>query len=243
MNENNKNAILGRNVEILFKNSVRDNPDVVSKIKSFFGILGELDASMQSGIYGEKADVKIGFTCGHNIDANIKAYKRKFAFNQLTRASVDNFCERFEIYDNDREELRNVVINKSKNRDSFLFPKENVEYWKNLFELKKENIIKWAFSKNPSREILVLFDNDEEIFRIYPMKAVIKNISKELKHTKGGFNIGNCISFQRKGGNGSMSKKYSKSDIRHTGNNIQLKLKINKFIPEMEKHLLAKYKL
>ena len=243
MNENNKNAILGRNVEILFKNSVRDNPDVVSKIKSHFGILGKLDASMQSGIYGEKADVKIGFTCGHNIDANIKAYKRKFAFNQLTRASVDNFCERLKIDDNDRKKLINMVINKSKNKDSYLFPKENVEYWKNLFESKKENIIKWAFSKNPSREILVLFDNDEEIFRIYPMKSVLKNISKELKHTKGGFNIGNCISFQRKGGNGSISKKYSKSDIRHPGNNIQLKLKINKFIPEMEKHILAKYKL
>ena len=243
MNENNKNAILGRNVEILFKNSVKDNLDVISKIKTYFGFVGDLDASMQSGIYGEKADVKIGFTCGHNIDANIKAYKRKFAFNQLTRASVDNFCERLKIGDNDRKKLKNIVINKSKNKDSYLFPKDNFGYWKNLFELKKEDIIKWAFSKNPSREILVLFDNDEEIFRIYPMKAVIKNISKELKHTKGGFNIGNCISFQRKGGNGSVSKKYSKSDIRHPGNNIQLKLKINKFIPEMEKYLLAKYKL
>lgn len=243
MNENNKNAILGRNVEILFKNSVRDNPDVVSKIKTHFGIVGDLDASMQAGIYGEKADVKIGFTCGHNIDANIKAYKRKFAFNQLTRASVDNFCKHLKIDNTHRKKLKNLVINKSKNKGGYLFPKDNIEYWKSFFELKKEEIIKWAFSKNLSREILVLFDNDEEIFRIYPMKAVIKNISKEIKHTKGGFNIGNCVSFQRKGGNGSISKKYPKDDIRHPGNNIQLKLKINKFIPEMEKCLLAKYKL
>lgn len=229
MNENNKNAILGRNVEILFKNSVKDNPNVVSKIKSHFKIDGDLDSSMLSRIYRDKADVKIGFTCGHNIDANIKSYK-KFAFNQLTRASIDNFCKHLKIQNTDSEKIKNLVINKSKNKDGYLFPKDNIEYWKNLFELKKKERIKWAFSKNPSREILVLFDNDEEIFIIYTMKDIIENISKEIKHTKCGFNIGNCVSFQSKGGNGSMSKKYLKDDIRHPGNNIQLKLKINKFI-------------
>ncbi len=67
--------------------------------------------------------------------------------------------------------------------------------------------MKWGFSKNPSREILVLYDRSNFIVRIYAMKDLLEKLSKEITFTKGGVNIGECVSFQRKGGNGSMSKK------------------------------------
>ena len=34
----NRNAYIGRNVEILFKNSIEDNPSVIAKIQEYFNI-------------------------------------------------------------------------------------------------------------------------------------------------------------------------------------------------------------
>lgn len=242
MLKNNKNAFAGRNVEALFKNSIADNQSVVQKIKTYFNLSGDLDVAMMSGIHGEKADVKLGFTCGHNIDVNIKAYKHSSGFNQLTRASINRFCDVFKINDDDREKLRQIVLNKSKDTSSDLFPESEREYWSSFFGFRVNDLIKWGFSFKPSREILVLFDRDEFLFRIYPMKDILKNLyDNPLKFTKGGFNIGETISFQRKGGNGSLSKTIPKTSLTHPGNDVQLKLKILPFIKDMEKYLLAKY--
>lgn len=243
MNENNRNAISGRNIEILFKNTIKDHLNVIENIKKYFNISGDLDSSMQTGIYGEKVDVKIGFNCGHTIDANVKSYKAKTSgANQLARASVDRFCEIFNIDEENKDKLKNIVLNKAKNKDNFLFPEKEIEYWKSVFIPLKDKIIKWGFSKNKSREILVLYCKEDEVFYIYPMKEVLKNISKDIKFTKGGFDIGDYVSFQRKGGNGKSSTKYKKTDIKHPGNNFQLKIKCYKFVNGMENYLLDKYK-
>jgi hypothetical protein len=53
--------------------------------------------------------------------------------------------------------------------------------------------------------------------------------------------FGGCISFQRKGGNGSLSNNIPKTTIQHPGNNIQLKVKINKLIPILEPFKLSQY--
>ncbi|MCL2592847.1 MAG: hypothetical protein FWD82_05730 [Defluviitaleaceae bacterium] len=51
------------------------------------------------------------------------------------------------------------------------------------------------------------------------------------------------ISFQRKGGNGSLSKHIPKKTTQHLGNNIQLKLKANELIEELKHVELATYKI
>lgn len=242
MLENNRNAFVGSNPEALFKNSIIDHPTVIQSIKTYFNLPGDLDASMRSGIHGEKADVKLGFTCGHVIDVNIKAYKPSSGFNQLTRASINRFCDIFGINKKNREKLKEIVLNKARNTKLDLFPEPERKYWHSFFEPRVNELIKWGFSYKPSREIFVLFDRNEFLFRIYPMKDILKQLyNKPLKFTKGGFNIGENVSFQRKGGNGSLSKTIPKTSLMHPGNDIQLKLKILPFIKEMEKYLLTKY--
>ncbi len=81
------------------------------------------------------------------------------------------------------------------------------------------------------------------LFTIYPMNAVLSGLSNDIEFTKGGFNIGKCISFQRKGGNGFLSKTIPKHDIKHLGNNIQLKLKVHKFVELMECVKIGEYKI
>lgn len=89
----NRNAYAGRNVEHLFVNSIKDHPSAVSKIRNAFHIEGRFINAINTGIHAEKADAKLEFACGRNVDANIKAYT--IGLNQITRTSIDNFCETF----------------------------------------------------------------------------------------------------------------------------------------------------
>lgn len=238
----NRNAFIGRNVEILFKNSIIDHPSIINEIKSNFKIEGRFLNAISSGIHGEKADVKMEFACGHNIDVNIKAYKEEVAFNQLTRTSVNKFCEIFSINELSKNELINLVINKSANTKSMLFPMDSQEKWGEFFTENAINILKWGFSYKQSREIVVLYERNESIMRIYYMKEVLTKLNKKIVFTgKGNVNIGSCVSFQRKGGNGSLSRNIPKTDIKHPGNNIQLKLKVDKFVEEMDRYKVGEY--
>ncbi|MCA6072182.1 MAG: hypothetical protein LE178_01365 [Endomicrobium sp.] len=238
-NENNRNAYVGMNIETLIKNSIVDHPSVINKIKRQFNINGKLDNTSKAGIYRGKSDVRIAFTCGHYVDANIKGYKT--GFNQLTRTSVAGFCKKFGLDNKDKQELENIIIAKSRNPKNSLFSEQNQKKWDKFFREKAKVLLEWGFSDHPSREILVIYDINSSIVRIYPMKKVLSKLSTEIKFTKGGLNIGKCISFQRKGGNGSMSKTVSKTSIKHPGNNVQLKLKIVKMIPLLDNVKLAEY--
>ncbi|ACL34337.1 hypothetical protein CV658_05775 [Borreliella burgdorferi] len=241
--ENNRNAYVGRNVETLFRNSINDYPSVLNNIKKHFGINGEFLNASGGGIYGDKADARINFAGGHYVDANIKAYKNISAFNQLTRTTVSNFCKIFSFNDDIKADLESLVVAKSKDTANPLFDDKAIMRWEGLIKEKAKSILIWGFSNKPSREIIVLFDRDDYIFRIYPMAAALNKLSTKIEFTIGGFNIGDCVSFQRKGGNGSLSKTTSKYDIKHPGNNVQLKLKIHKFIKLMEGIKLGEYSI
>jgi hypothetical protein len=237
----NNNAYAGRNVEALIKDSISNQPNVISKIKQKFNIKGELDNTSGAGIYGEKTDVRLSFSCGHYVDANIKGYKA--GFNQLARTSVSKFCKDFKLDDNDKKELEEIVISKSQNPRNPLFSDKQQKKWGDFFKKNAKALLKLGFSTNPSREILVLYDRNTSVVKIYAIKDVLAKLSKEITFTNGGFNIGECVSFQRKGGNGFMSRTIPKTNIKHPGNNIQLKLKIHRMIRLLKDIKLAEYVL
>lgn len=240
----NRNAFIGRNVEILFKNSIGDHPTIIDEIKKSFKLDSRFLNAISSGIHGEKVDVKLEFASGHNIDVNIKAYKKEAGFNQLTRTTVNKFCEVFNISESDKNELIDLITLKASNTKSLLFPIDVQAKWYDFFNSNVIEILKWGFSNKSSREILVLYERNNSIMRIYVMKEVLNRITKTVTFSqKGNINIGECVSFQRKGGNGSLSKTIPKNSIKHPGNNVQLKLKINKFVEEMESYKIAEYSI
>jgi hypothetical protein len=242
MSRNNKNAYVGMNTEQLIKNSICDHPDVIKKLKDKFNIKGSFENASSSGIYRDnKADIRINFTCGHYLDANIKSFKKE-GFNQIHRASVSNFCKEFNLDMENEKELENIIVAKSKNpRGNPLFPEEKLKKWNSFFVKNVRKLLKWGFSKMPSREILVLYNNDNSVAKIYAMQDVLNKLPTNIIFTKGGFNIGDSISFQRKGGNGSLNSKYHKTDIKHPGNDVQLKVKPSKLINTLESVKLAEY--
>ena len=94
----NSNADIGKNVEILFRNSIGNYPDVIDEIKRYYRIRSGYRTAIISGRQGDKADVKIEFENGYNIDANIKSVNTSArAQNQLTRKKIAPFCELFAL--------------------------------------------------------------------------------------------------------------------------------------------------
>ena len=242
MSKKNKNAIVGNNVEILFKNSVGDNPSVVEAIREAYSISGDFSRALQTGVHGNKCDVKMGFTCGRNIDANIKAYK-DMRYNQITRMTVENFAIRFDLSDTQKEELRGLVLSKSRNVNSPLIPASRRQQWRFIFEERAKKIISSSFSEHPSREILVLYDRDESIMRIWKMRDVLTAIGSDVAFTpRGNIVIGKCVVFQRKGGNG-VTVKVPRTDPKHPGNDIQMKLNIKSFLNLHDEKKISWYEI
>jgi len=240
----NKNAYAGQNIESKVKNSIVERPGVIKKIREKYHIKGDLKKVFNVGIYGDKSDVRIAFTCGCYVDASIKGFKKSTGFNQLARTSVSKFCEVFELSESDRKSLENTMVSKSKNKNNPLFSKEDQQRWGNFFSKNSKKLLKWGFSNNPSREILIIYNRDTSAVKIYPMEEVLSKLSTKITFTKGGFNIGDCVSFQRKGGNGILiNKKIPKTSILHPGNNVQLKLKILKMEPILDGIKLAEYSI
>jgi len=235
----NRNAYRGRNVEILFRNSVSDHPSVINAIKSAYSITGNFRTGISSGIHAEKRDVTLEFTCGRNIDANIKSYG-EMAYNQMTRTSIEHFCGEFGLSCQDW--LEELFLSKARNVSQKLFSESEQPKALGIFSPIARRMVKWSLAAKTSREILVLFASPESLFRIYKMDDVLRHVGYDIGFTaRGNLTIGDYIVFQRKGGNGASYCHMRKDDIRHPGNNVQLKLKVHDFVDGMKPYMLSSY--
>jgi len=236
-----RNAYRGRNIELLFRNSVGDHPSVIREVQRAYGLRGNYRTGISSGIHSEKRDVTLEFTDGRNIDANIKSYG-VMGYNQLTRTSIDAFCNKFNL--ECRDWLKRLFINKARDVHRKLFPESEQNRAIEIFRPRIREMVKWSLSARASREILVLFDNDQELFRIYKMSDVLNHVGYDIEFTRqGNMKIGKYIVFQRKGGNGRGSEHIRKDDIRHPGNNVQFKMKVFEFVDGMSRYLLSEYQV
>ena len=194
---------------------------------------------------GGKCDVKLGFTCGRNIDVSIKAYTGS-GFNQITRWSVDNFAQHFGVPDSPKEKLRSLILRKSHDPYKIcLFPSEDQGRFQSIIQPLISKIIRLAFSETPGREIFVLFSRDESIMRIWKMRDVINSISKTLDYnSNGNMMIGGCVLFHRKGGNGDhVPAHILKTSAEHPGNDIGISLRVDKFINLHHAKMLTQYQI
>ena len=238
----NRNASIGRNAEILFKDSISEYPEVTEALRIAYGIDGNFSESMRTST-GGKCDVKLGFTCGRNIDTSLKAYTGD-GYNQITRWSVDNFSDRFGLNSTEREDLRRLILAKGKNSKTHLFPIYEQERYIKLLEPVSRRIIREAFSEHPSREIFVLFSQNESIMRIWKMADIVSRISTDISYTSyGNMVIGGCLSLKRKAGNGEHLQEMDETLPEHPANDIQIMIYVNKFISLHHQRMLTKYQI
>ena len=176
----NRNSFAGSNIETLFCNSVGDHPSVIEAIKSKFNIDTHYIKTIRIGRQGEKADIKMNFGGGYNIDGNIKGYKPQAMFNQALRTSLNRFSEIYEIDLNDLDHLFHL---KAQDTNRPLIPQSEYQYWRKKLMPKVKQIVKHAISDNPSREIIILYDRIASVMRIFKTSEVLKQITYEINFT------------------------------------------------------------
>jgi len=225
----NRNAYIGMDVERLFKNSIRTNLMVLGKLKTHFSITGNFATSYKTGTDAGKSDVILKFSDGRTLSANIKAFKA--GFNQVTRASIVNFCERFGI-----QSLKPIfeagAVRVASKSGRFILESEESIVGGELVSVSKE-IIHTSIAGDENPELLVLYDRNLNKMILYDMVQVLENLNYNIAFSNRGIvKIGQYFSLQRKGGNGVHSIQIPKTSLEHPGNNLQVKLNIRKFVNE-----------
>ena len=245
----NQNAARGLKAEMVFRDTLPSHPSVIEILKSEFNIIGELSHlfKVESNV---KCDIRIVFNSGNynnsgtsfHIDASIKSYKGS-GYNQLTRMTIDRFASKFNLDDEIKDDLKQLILRKSSSPDTLLlFPRDKQDFYKQIMSEIAKEIAKDSLSDTPEKEILVLYSLDSNIMRIWKMTQVLNDISSSIRFTdKGNMRIGGCIALQRKGGNGERVDHIDRTSIKHPGNQIQTKLSMSKFIEMYEKDMLASY--
>jgi hypothetical protein len=233
----NKNARIGMEAERLFKNSIRNRPEVLETLKAHFGINGTFATSYKTGTDAGKTDVILSFSDGRTLKANIKAFDT--GFNQVTRSRIAIFCEHFPV-----AELQTVfedaAVRIASNRRNKFILEEDRDRVSAVMSPLSRRILQHSLSRLENPELLVLYDRPARLMYLFDLQSVLDVLDCEISFSKKGIiRIGEYFTIQRKGGDGG-SKRHEKTSILHPGNGLQVKMKSRKFIAENEPILTFK---
>lgn len=224
----NQNAIIGMDVERLFKNSIGHHQDVLNTLKLHFGIQGEYAKSFSTGTDAGKSDVIVRFTDA-TLSANIKAYKT--GFNQLTRTTISSFCKEFSI-GHLQKEFEDGALRVAGRLGRFILASDETAIIAAISPLARA-IVHFSLARMENPELLVLYNRTSNTMNLYDMKNLLDNLDYEVTISgRGVIKIGKFITIQRKGGNGVHSIHIPKTSLAHPGNNLQVKMKVGTFVLE-----------
>lgn len=227
----NKNAEKGKYYEELFcREIVKDSKNIRKIVEAFSDSVlknPKIKLVEREGQYGEKSDVFIRTTGGHNFGANIKSFKGK-GFNQVTRMKIKHFVDRFGLSDEFRHVLEISMIRKARNTKINLISREDSDFIVHeLNHNKAFNILKYSLLGEDSPELFVLIKRDDQIIWVYKMEELLDYLKKSINvkiTSRGVISLHPCFTIQRKGSNGKNEKR-PKDDLNHPGNNLQIKIK------------------
>jgi len=163
-------------------------------------------------------------------------------FSQLDRRWLDDLAEKLNMPVDIIDMLQKCITNKMNNKnDKFILDKykdQIIYYFKNnirhlLKELfvRKEDFLKYLI-------VCFYIDNNWYITKIIDVFEYIEN-GEIYTTSKGVLRFGDCLSMQRKGGNGR-HVKVPKNHPSHPGNQIQFKLKPISLINNMPSNKIFK---
>lgn len=205
----NKNAFVGKDHERIFADEVQRNPQTIKDIVSSFtsqipkrGL--RIKIVEPEGQHGEKSDVFIRTTGGHNYGANVKSFKGT-GFNQVTRMTIDNFVEQFSLTENLRAVIKKLTIAKAKNSRKNWITTEYADEIVGEIKPKAFEIIKHSLLGDDQPELFVLIKSDSKIISIFKMEELFRYLEQSINvkvTPKGVLMLNECFSIQKKGGNG-----------------------------------------
>ncbi len=222
----NQNALIGMDTERLFKNSIGNSASVLNTLKNHFGIKGEYAKSFSTGTDSGKSDVMVRFTDA-TLSANIKAYKS--GFNQLTRTTISLFCNEFNLT-HLQKVFEEGAVRVAGKLGRFILASDETKIIEAISPLARD-IVHFSLARLENPELLVLYDRTINVMHLYDMKDLLDNLDYDVTiSSRGVIKIGKFITIQRKGGNGVHSVHIPKTSLAHPGNNLQVKMKVGKFV-------------
>jgi hypothetical protein len=224
----NQNAIIGMDVERVFKNTIGHHPQVLAALKVHFGIKGSYAKSFSTGTDAGKSDVIVRFTDA-TLSANIKAYKT--GFNQLTRTTIGSFCKEFQI-GHLQKVFEDGALRVAGRLGRFILPSDEAAVIATIAPLARD-IVHFSLARMENPELLVLYNRTTNVMHLYDMADLLNNLDYTVSISgRGVIKIGRYITIQRKGGNGVHSVHIPKTSLAHPGNNLQVKMKVGTFVLE-----------
>ncbi len=227
----NRNAAIGKDHEEIFAQEIqKDQQTIHDIVRSFSSKMPQRGLKIKivetEGQHGEKSDVFIRTTGGYNFGANIKSFIGE-GFNQVTRITIDNFSKKFDMSYRFIDIIKKLTIAKAQNSRQNWITEQHVDLVINEIKPKAFDIVQYSLLGEDSPELFALIKRDDQIIWIYRMDELLDYLrnSIDVKVTsRGVLMLNECFSIQKKGGNGN-HEKHAKDDLRHGGNNLQIKMK------------------
>ena len=243
----NQNAHRGTYFEDLFCREIDKDPqhirEIIEAFSEFVPENEKIELVEREGQYGEKSDVFIRTTGGHNFKASIKSFKGT-GFNQVTRMKIETFVARFGFSDNFKQVLEKSTIRKAKNSRTNWISREDTGFiLSELNHSKAFNILKDSLLGENFPKLFVLIKSDTQIISVYKMEELLEFLRKSINveiTSRGVISLHSCFTIQRKGGNGK-HEKLPKDDLDHGGNNIQIKMKCQALSKLLDPITIIKY--
>lgn len=223
----NKNAEKGKKSELLFKNSIKKQQDVLKTLQEHFQIRGDFATSYATGPELGKSDVIRQFSDPRGLGVNIKAYKA--GYNQVTRLKIGAFCQQFNI-DSLQKLLEEAAVRVAEKKGKFILESDE-DLVRNTFSPISKDVMHFALSRLENPELLVLYDANANQMNLFDLNLLLKNLNYDISFSRAGLiQIGEYLKIQRKGGNGVHSLHISKTDLIHPGNNIAVKMNVKNYV-------------
>ena len=243
----NQNARKGKYFEDLFCREITKDPqnirEIVEAFSEFVPKNQKIKLVEREGQYGEKSDVFISTTGGHNFRASIKSFQGQ-GFNQVTRMKIENFVALFGLSNEFRRILEESTIRKARNsRTNWISSEDSNFILRELNHNKAFDILKYSLLGQDFPELFVLIKSDSQIISVYKMEELLEFLRKSINveiTLRGVISLHPCFTIQRKGGNGK-HEKHSKDDLAHGGNNIQVKMKCQSLSEMLAPITIIKY--
>lgn len=182
----------------------------------------------------QKSYLEVKFTTEHSaLRINVKTFEAEGTPNHLERRNHSDFCRRNQMLAEDKKFLQKIWLRKAAGDRRQPLVDSSTE---------RSRIIKIFSSIEPGvsalcgydhPQVLALYNNRRECWHIYDMACQVLPLvrAKQISFSPGGnIDIGEYIMIQRKG----PDRGNSLDDIEHRSNDVQVKMRVERFYNEVK---------
>lgn len=182
----------------------------------------------------QKANLEIRFATDHPVlRINIKTFEVEKTPNHLERRNHSDFCHRNQVRVRDKRFLQNIWLRKAKGGRKQPLVDGPIEHERTIKILSSIEPGVSALCGYDHPQVLAFYNGRQGCWHIYDMARQVLPLvrAKQVSLSPdGNIDIGEYIMIQRKG----PDRGNSLDDIEHRSNNVQVKMRVERFYNEVK---------